>query len=100
MYASIWSSVKTPPSVKNYLSESNEITASLNEPHTVGTPFSSSSESEYKSLSNGLPGSILFFIPSKPAMSIDANAVHGSDSIDSAKREIEYFFNAEEILNK
>ena len=34
------------------------------------------------------------------AMSIDANAVHGSDSIDSAKREIEYFFNAEEILNK
>ena len=34
------------------------------------------------------------------AMSIDANAVHGSDSIDSAKREIVYFFNAEEILNK
>ena len=34
------------------------------------------------------------------AMSIDANAVHGSDSINSAKREIEYFFNAEEILNK
>ena len=34
------------------------------------------------------------------AKSIDANAVHGSDSIDSAKREIEYFFNAEEILNK
>ncbi len=34
------------------------------------------------------------------AMSIDANAVHGSDSIDSAKREIEYFFNTEEILNK
>ncbi len=34
------------------------------------------------------------------AISIDANAVHGSDSIDSAKREIEYFFNAEEILNK
>ena len=34
------------------------------------------------------------------ANSIDANAVHGSDSIDSAKREIEYFFNTEEILNK
>ena len=34
------------------------------------------------------------------AMSIDANAVHGSDSIDSAKREIEYFFNTEEILSK
>lgn len=34
------------------------------------------------------------------AHSIDANAVHGSDSISSAKREIEYFFNTEEILIK
>ena len=34
------------------------------------------------------------------AYSIDANAVHGSDSVESAKREIEYFFNTEEILNK
>lgn len=34
------------------------------------------------------------------AYSIDANAVHGSDSMKSAKREIEYFFSPEEILNK
>tara|TARA_B100001113_G_scaffold294947_1_gene252027 strand:- start:472 stop:897 length:426 start_codon:yes stop_codon:yes gene_type:complete len=34
------------------------------------------------------------------AKSIDANAVHGSDSLDSAKREIEYFFSTKEILNK
>ena len=34
------------------------------------------------------------------ANSIDANAVHGSDSVESAKREIEYFFSTEEILNK
>ena len=34
------------------------------------------------------------------ANSIDANAVHGSDSVESAKREIEYFFNTEQILNK
>ena len=34
------------------------------------------------------------------AKSIDANAVHGSDSVDSAKREIEYFFSTKEILNK
>ena len=34
------------------------------------------------------------------ANSIDANAVHGSDSAESAKREIEYFFKPEEILNK
>ena len=34
------------------------------------------------------------------AKSIDANAVHGSDSAVSAKREIEYFFTSKEILNK
>jgi len=31
------------------------------------------------------------------AQSIDANAVHGSDSTTSAEREIAYFFSAEEI---
>lgn len=31
------------------------------------------------------------------AQSIDANAVHGSDSPESAAREIAYFFNQEEI---
>lgn len=31
------------------------------------------------------------------AKSIDANAVHGSDSPQSAAREIEYFFNEQEI---
>ena len=31
------------------------------------------------------------------AQSIDANAVHGSDSATSAEREIAYFFSAEEI---
>ena len=34
------------------------------------------------------------------ANSIDANAVHGSDSETSALREINYFFNNEEIVSK
>ena len=34
------------------------------------------------------------------ANSIDANAVHGSDSPTSAKREIEYFFSEKEIVTK
>ena len=34
------------------------------------------------------------------ASSIDANAVHGSDSIPSAEREIKYFFSSEEIVDK
>ncbi len=33
------------------------------------------------------------------AESIDANAVHGSDSMQSAEREIAYFFAAEEICS-
>ena len=34
------------------------------------------------------------------ANSLDANAVHGSDSETSAAREINYFFNEEEIVSK
>ncbi|MCD6056193.1 MAG: ndk [Gammaproteobacteria bacterium] len=34
------------------------------------------------------------------ADSIDANAVHGSDSLSSAKREIAYFFEEKEILTQ
>ncbi|MEK9649519.1 MAG: nucleoside-diphosphate kinase [Gammaproteobacteria bacterium] len=33
------------------------------------------------------------------AESIDANAVHGSDSLQSAEREIAYFFKSEEICS-
>ena len=33
------------------------------------------------------------------AQSIDANAVHGSDSLQSAEREIAYFFASEEICS-
>jgi len=33
------------------------------------------------------------------AQSIDANAVHGSDSATSAEREVSYFFNADEICS-
>ena len=33
------------------------------------------------------------------AKSIDANAVHGSDSLESAAREIDYFFKEEEIMS-
>ena len=34
------------------------------------------------------------------AESLEANAVHGSDSITSAAREVEYFFNDEEICTR
>ena len=34
------------------------------------------------------------------ASSIDENAVHGSDSAESAKREIAYFFNDDEVLER
>jgi len=34
------------------------------------------------------------------ARSIEQNAVHGSDSITSAEREINYFFNSSEIISR
>ncbi|MDO4434237.1 MAG: nucleoside-diphosphate kinase [Alysiella sp.] len=34
------------------------------------------------------------------AQSIDENAVHGSDSLENAKIEIDYFFKAEELCNR
>ena len=34
------------------------------------------------------------------AQSIDANAVHGSDGIDTAKTEIAFFFNEDEIYSR
>lgn len=34
------------------------------------------------------------------AESIDANAVHGSDSPESAQREIDYFFSGEEVCER
>ncbi|MCZ6618886.1 MAG: nucleoside-diphosphate kinase [Gammaproteobacteria bacterium] len=34
------------------------------------------------------------------AESIDANAVHGSDSLESAAREVAYFFNTDEICQR
>jgi nucleoside-diphosphate kinase len=33
------------------------------------------------------------------AVSIDANAVHGSDSTQSAEREVAYFFSADELVS-
>ena len=33
------------------------------------------------------------------AVSLDANAVHGSDSVESAQREVSYFFKDEEICS-
>jgi nucleoside-diphosphate kinase len=34
------------------------------------------------------------------AQSIDANAVHGSDAVDTAKQEIAYFFAASELATR
>ena len=39
-------------------------------------------------------------IRKKYGLSIDHNSVHGSDSVDSAKREIGFFFDYDEIINK
>jgi hypothetical protein len=49
----------------------------LYELQTLGIDAFSFSLNSYKSSSPGLPGSILFLIPSRPAMSIAENARYG-----------------------
>ena len=39
-------------------------------------------------------------IRKKYGLSIDHNSVHGSDSVDSSKREISFFFDYDKIINK
>ena len=53
--------------------------------HTVGIFLSSSGSRSYRSLSPGSPGWILFWMPSRPASSIDANAKYGF-AVASGKR--------------
>ncbi len=45
---------------------------------------------------NAIPGTIR----EKFAESVERNSVHGSDSAESAKREISFFFNYDEVTNK
>ena len=45
---------------------------------------------------NAAPGTIR----EKHAESVERNSVHGSDSTESAKREISFFFNYDEVTNK
>src|SRR3974390_1766045 len=47
------------------------------EEHTLGTFFASSGGKSYRFLSTGSPGWILFCTPSRPAISIAANARYG-----------------------
>ena len=62
---------------KKALSLSKLSSASLNDPQTVGTFLTSFSDKAYKSLSKDFPGSILFLIPSNPAISIAAKVKYG-----------------------
>src|SRR5713226_3189590 len=55
------------------------------EQQTVGIFASSSGSKSYKSLSAGSPGWILFRMPSKPAISIEAKAKYGF-AVASGKR--------------
>src|SRR5580700_8838236 len=53
--------------------------------HTVGIWAASSGSRSYRSLSAGSPGWILFWIPSRPAIIMAANAKYGF-AVESGKR--------------
>ncbi len=71
---SITSSVNTSPFSKNSLSSFNAESASSKDPGAEGMLASSSGGSPYMSLSNGSPGSSLFYMPSITAINIAENA--------------------------
>src|SRR5215470_11007995 len=69
--------VNTSPRSKNSWSFSNASNASSNDPGIDFTFAASSGSNSYKFLSIGLGGSILFLIPSSPAIIIAGNAKYG-----------------------
>src|ERR1700733_11595639 len=71
------SSVKTPPSVRKAWSSSRLLSTASSEPGTVGMAAASSGGSSYRSLSTGSGGSILFLMPSVPALRIAEKARYG-----------------------
>src|SRR5271157_5721901 len=71
------SSSKTSPALRKARSLSRFVSASRKDPQTVGIFFSSFGGRSYKSLSIAAPGSILFLIPSRPAISIAEKARYG-----------------------
>src|ERR1700683_5175905 len=71
------SGVNTPPSVRQAWSPSRGSGTAWGEPGTVGMEAASSGGSSYRSLSTGSGGSILFLMPSMPAISIAAKARYG-----------------------
>src|SRR6266849_4946232 len=76
-HVSITSLVNTSPLNRKSWSFSNESSASSNDPGIDFTLAASSGSSSYKSLSIGLGGSILFLIPSSPAISMAGKAKYG-----------------------
>src|SRR4030095_16525097 len=77
--------LKTSPLSRKLLSASSDSSAWRKLPHTVGTSDSSSGGRSYRVLSIGAPGGILFWMPSRPAISIAEKARYGLAS-GSGKR--------------
>src|SRR5919204_18308 len=71
------SGVNTPPSSRKPWSASSELRTASSEPGTCGMLRASSGGSSYRSLSTGSTGSILFLMPSRPAISIAEKAKYG-----------------------
>src|ERR1700752_3869716 len=71
------SSSNTSPALRNARSLSRVPSASRKDPQPVGIFLSSFGGRSYRSLSTAEPGSTLFLIPSRPAMSIAENARYG-----------------------
>src|SRR6476660_7415186 len=77
--------LNTSPLSRKLWSASRHSSACRKLPHTVGTSDSSSGSRSYRFLSIGSPGWILFWTPSRPAISIAAKPRYGLQ-VGSGKR--------------
>src|SRR6202020_296155 len=86
-----------PHSVRKALLSSRLLSTASSEPGTVAMAAASSGGSSYRSLSTGSGGSILFLMPSMPAISIAEKARYGLADGSGTRNSIRLAFGFEPV---
>src|SRR5579862_9676938 len=89
---------KTPPFVKKAWSFFKASRDPSSDPGTEGTCASSSFDSSKMSLSSGPPGSILFSMPSNPAINIAEYAMYGLHDASGGRNSNRFDFGLDEYI--
>src|SRR5437868_15439297 len=92
------SGVNTSPSSRKAWSFSSAVRTSPSEPGVFLIPFLASPSSSYRSASIGDGGSILFLIPSSPAISSAEKARYGLHDGSGARNSMRFDFGLDEYI--